>query len=153
MSGHTDNEIFISAPFDVVWEVANDVAGWTELFADEYADVDVLHAEPDRIVFRLTTVPKAGRSWSWTSERCLDRERGTVQARRTEPGPFRYLHIFQSFTRLDDGIVLRWVQDFEMRPGAPLTDEQMRELIDAGCQANLVRHRQACEARAAAEAR
>jgi len=150
MSAHTDNEIVIAAPLALVWDVANDVERWPELFAGEYAAAEVLEREEERVRFRLTTVPGPdGRAYSWVSERCLDRGRGTVEARRVEPGPFRYVHLFQSFTATAAGTRLRWVQDFEARPDAPFTDEEMRRRIDAGARANLRRHRDVIEALAA----
>lgn len=151
MSGHTDNRIVIDAPIDVVWRVANDVRQWPELFAGEYAKAEVLEEEADRVRFRLTTEPTPeGQSYSWVSERHMDRERGCVSSRRIELGPFRYMHIFQSFTPVDGGVELRWVQDFEVRPGAPLTDEQFKARIDEGSQENLRNHKAVIEARARA---
>ena len=36
MSGHTENEITIAAPLDLVWEMTNDLENWPRLFS-EYA--------------------------------------------------------------------------------------------------------------------
>ena len=153
MSAHTDNEVVIAAPLPLVWEVANDVERWPELFAGEYAAAEVLERSDDRIRFQLTTAPGPdGAVHRWVSERCPDRARGTVSARRVEPGPFRYMHLFQSFTAVEGGTRLRWVQDFEARPEAPFTDEEMRRRIDAGAQVNLRRHKEIIEALAAAGA-
>jgi len=151
MSAHTDNEVFIAAPLPLVWEVANDIERWPELFAGEYEAAEVLERTDDRVRFRLTTAPGPdGATYRWVSERCLDRARGTVSARRLEPGPFRYMHLFQSFTAVEGGTRLRWVQDFEARPDAPFTDEQMRRRIDTGARANLHRHKEVIEGLAAA---
>jgi aromatase len=154
MSAHTDNEVVIAAPVELVWGVANDVERWPELFAGEYAAAEVLERSDDRLRFRLTTAPGPdGATYRWVSERCLDRARGTVSARRVEPGPFRYMHLFQSFTAVEGGTRLRWVQDFEARPDAPFTDEEMRRRIDAGARVNLRRHKDVIEALAATGAR
>jgi aromatase len=151
MSAHTDNEIVIGAPLELVWEVANDVERWPELFAGEYAAAEVLERSADRVRFRLTTVPGPdGSTYRWVSERCLDRRRGAVSARRVDPGPYRYVHIFHSFTEAEGGTRLRWVQDFEARPDAPFTDEEMRRRIDAASRVNLRRHKEVIEALAAA---
>jgi len=151
MSAHTDNEIVVAAPLALVWEVANDVERWPELFAGEYAAAVVLERDEERVRFRLTTAPGPdGRSYTWVSERYLDRARGTVSARRVEPGPFRYVHLFQSFTPVAGGTRLRWVQDFEARPDAPFTEAGMRRRIEAGARANLRRHKAVIEALAAA---
>lgn len=36
MTGHTENEITVNAPVDVVWEMTNDLPSWPHLFS-EYA--------------------------------------------------------------------------------------------------------------------
>src|ERR1051326_1344508 len=108
MAGHTYDELFIAAPFGQVWETVNDVAAWPELFAGEYAKAEVLDRTADWIRFRLTTEPRDGVSYQWVSARYPDREHGTVAARRLEPGPFHYMHIFQSLTPVDGGVRLRW---------------------------------------------
>src|SRR5215468_1612678 len=150
MSAHTDNEVVIEAPLNLVWEVANDIERWPELFAGEYARAEVLERDDDRVRFRLTTTPGPdGAVHRWESERWMDRARGTVQARRIEPGPFRYVHIFQSFTAVAGGTRLRWVQDFEARPDAPFSDEEARRRIDAGARGNLRRHKEVIEGLAA----
>ena len=75
---HTDNHTVIDAPIAYVWAKTNDLAGWTGLFT-EYDKVEVLTEEEDRFTFRLTTRPdESGRSWSWVSERVLDRPSWTV---------------------------------------------------------------------------
>jgi aromatase len=153
MSAHTDNSIVIDAPLEVVWSMANDVESWPRLFVDEYAKAEVLEREENRIVFRLTTCPmEDGRSYSWVSERVLDEERHCVNARRIELGPFRYLSIFQSFTEVPGGVELRWVQDFEVAPGAPFTDEQMANRINGNSKVQLQHHREAMESAAATRA-
>jgi aromatase len=150
MSGHTDNHIVIEAPIDLTWAMANDVPSWPELFAGEYAEADVLHRDPNRVLFRLTTAPgEDGRTFSWVSERMLDEESHTVLARRVELGPFRYLHIYQSFEQGPDGVLVRWVQDFEVSDGAPFTDEQMEMRINVNSRAQLQRHKKLIEAAAA----
>lgn len=150
MAGHTDNRIVIEAPIDLAWAMANDVPSWPELFAGEYARAEVLHRDPTRLLFRLTTTPaEDGRTFSWVSERMLDEASHTVLARRVELGPFRYLHIYQSFEEGPDGVLVRWVQDFEVHDGAPFTDEQMATRINVNSRAQLRRHKELIEAAAA----
>jgi aromatase len=146
MSGHTDNEIVIDAPVDVVWEEANNLAQWPVLFAGEYERVDVLDSPADRVIFRITMKPQEdGRRYSWVSERVPDPGRRQVVARRIETGPFLYMHIVHAFSEHGAGTRVRWVQDFEMRPGAPFTDEQMAARINHGSEQNLRRHKQVIE--------
>lgn len=142
MAGHTDNEIVIAAPVETVWQVANDIERWPELFPGEYAHATVIERTEDRVLFRLVTVPQEnGNSYSWVSERVLDAERRVVNARRVETGPFLYMHIFQQFDEVPGATRLRWVQDFEVLPTAPFTDAQMTERINANAAANLANHR------------
>lgn len=147
---HTENEIRIDAPLDLVWERTNDVAGWPHLFT-EYAKAEVLAKEGDKIRFRLTMHPDdQGRVWSWVSERTMDPDNRTVVARRVEPGPFKYMDIRWTY-REDEGggVVMRWEQDFEMRPDAPLNDEAMTERINANTLIQMEAIKQRLEAEAA----
>lgn len=149
MAAHTDNSIVIDAPLDLAWSMANDVESWPTLFSGEYAAAEMLERDERRLLFRLTTVPdEQGRSWSWVSERVLDHERHAVDARRVELGPFRYLHIYQSFQEVPGGVRLRWVQDFEVVDGAPFTDDQMARRINENSAVQLENHRRLIEAAA-----
>ncbi len=147
MSAHTDNEIVIDAPVEVVWEEANNLAQWPVLYDGEYESVEILDGPPDRVVFRLVMKPQEdGRRYSWVSERVPDRVAGQVVARRIETGPFLYMHIVHSYSgAAAGGTLLRWVQDFEMRPGAPFTDEQMAARINRGSEHNLRTHKKVIE--------
>ena len=79
MAGHTDNEISIAAPMELVWDMTNDIDNWPRLFS-EYASVDVLERDGDRVTFRLTMHPdKDGKVWSWVSERVADPTTRTVR--------------------------------------------------------------------------
>jgi aromatase len=148
MAAHIDNEILIDAPTELAWRMANDVESWPDLFVAEYAKVDVLEQKANRVTFRLTTLPQEdGRSYSWVSERVMDPEHLTVTSRRIETGPFLYMHIFQSFEERDGRTRLRWVQDFEMHPEAPFTDQQMAERINSNSRVQLENHRRLIEKR------
>jgi aromatase len=131
MAGHTDNAIVIDAPFDVVWEMTNDVPGWPRLFS-EYAVAEVLHRDGDTVRFRLALHPdENGTVWSWVSERTVDRQDHTVRAHRVETGVFKYMSLFWEYTETPEGVRLRWVQDFEMRPTAPIDDAAMTARLNA----------------------
>lgn len=130
MAGHTENEIVINAPLDLTWDVTNDVEGWPDLFT-EYAKAEILEHDGDTVRFRLTMHPdENGTVWSWVSERTPDVATRTVKARRVEPGPFDYMNIEWQYEETDDGTHMRWIQDFHMRPEAPVNDEQMTERIN-----------------------
>lgn len=132
MIGHTDNEIEVRAPLGFVWDQTNDVRTWPELFT-EYAAVEVLEEGEHSVRFRLTMHPdEQGRVWSWVSERSWDRERATVRARRVETGPFEFMNITWTYQELaPDRTLLRWVQDFQMKPDAPIDTAAMTDRINA----------------------
>ncbi|MER8041698.1 SRPBCC family protein [Streptomyces sp. NPDC094032] len=130
MSGHTDNSITIDAPLDLVWDITNDIENWPRLFS-EYASVDVLSREGDATTFRLTMHPDDnGKVWSWVSERTVDRERRTVRAHRVETGPFAHMNIRWEYGQQPHGVTMRWVQDFAMKPDAPVDDDWMTDNIN-----------------------
>lgn len=128
----TDNSVVIDAPLAVVWERMNDVETWPSLFS-EYASTEILEREGDKMTFRLTTHPDPeynGQIWSWVSERTIDPSTHTTKARRIETGPFEYMNIEWFFEEADGGTLMRWVQDFSMKPGAPATNEQAEEYLN-----------------------
>jgi aromatase len=130
MAGHTENEITIAAPLDLVWDMTNDVERWPQLFS-EYAAAEVLSRQGDTVTFRLTMHPdENGKVWSWVSERTTDRDKLTVTARRVEPGPFEYMNIRWEYEETRDGTRMRWTQDFAMRPDAPVDDAGMTDIIN-----------------------
>jgi aromatase len=129
--GHTDNSIFIDADIDHVWRMTNDLPSWPDLFT-EYAEVEVLAQHGSTFRFRLKMHPdESGRVWSWVSERTLDESKHEVVARRVEPGPFEFMDIRWNYAPEGTGTRMRWVQDFRMRPEAPIDTAGMTERIDA----------------------
>ena len=130
MTARTENSVVINAPLDLVWSRTNDVTNWPRLFT-EYAKAEVLAEEDGRVRFRLTMHPdENGNEWSWVSERVADWTTRVVLAHRVEPGPFRFMQIRWTYDEVDDGVLMRWVQEFEMRPGAPVDDAAMAENIN-----------------------
>lgn len=130
MAGHVDNAIVVDAPMDLVWEMTNDVASWPRLFS-EYAEATILEERDGTTRFRLALHPDPdGTVWSWVSARTPDPETRTVRAHRVETGVFKYMWIFWEYTQEPGGVRMRWVQDFEMKPGAPIDDAAMRDRLD-----------------------
>jgi aromatase len=128
--GHTDNEVVIAAPMELVWSMTNDVPSWPELFS-EYAQAEVIAQDGQTVRFRLTMHPDAqGNAWSWVSERTIDPETHTVRSRRVEPGWFEYMDIYWEYRPDQDGVAMRWVQDFQMRPDSPVDDAAMTQRIN-----------------------
>ncbi|MCH0543262.1 SRPBCC family protein [Streptomyces sp. MUM 203J] len=130
MAAHTENEITIAAPLDLVWDMTNDLERWPQLFS-EYAAVEVLSRQGDTVTFRLTMHPDDnGKVWSWVSERVADRDKLTVRARRVETGPFAYMNIIWEYEETPAGTRMHWTQDFAMKPEAPVDDAGMTEMIN-----------------------
>lgn len=153
MPGHTDNTILIAAPLELTWEMTNDLERWTELFS-EYASVDVLERRGGKVTFRLTMHPdQDGQVWSWVSEREADRDALTVRARRVETGPFEFMDINWHYEQAPGGTSMRWVQDFAMKPAAPVDDAGMTEHINRNSriQMELIRDKIEAHARGTAD--
>ncbi|WP_225851137.1 SRPBCC family protein [Streptomyces sp. HPF1205] len=148
MSGHTENEITIKAPLDLVWDMTNDLENWPNLFS-EYASVEILGREGGKTRFRLTMHPdENGKVWSWVSEREPVRATRTVTARRVETGPFEFMEIFWAYEEVPGGTRMRWVQDFAMKPDAPVDDAGMTARINGNSKVQLELIRDKVEQRA-----
>ncbi|AXK32538.1 polyketide cyclase [Streptomyces armeniacus] len=149
MSERTDNAVVVDAPLDLVWDMTNDLESWTELFS-EYAAVEVLSRDGDTVTFRLTLHPdEQGRSWSWVSERTSDRRSLVVNAHRVETGVFTYMHIRWEYApEPGGGVRMRWIQEFEMKPDAPLDDAGMRDRLNRNTAVQQARIKERIEAAA-----
>jgi ribosome-associated toxin RatA of RatAB toxin-antitoxin module len=146
MAGHTDNAIVINAPMDLVWTMTNDVESWPQLFS-EYSEATILDRRGDTIRFRLTLHPdESGRSWSWVSERTVNRHTRTVRARRVETGVFEYMNIRWEYEPVEGGVRMRWIQDFQMKPDAPLDDAGMTERLNRNTAVQMDRIKKLVEA-------
>jgi aromatase len=152
MPGHTENTVVIDAPIGLVWSMTNDLESWPQLFT-EYSAVEILGREGDTVRFRLTMHPdENGKVWSWVSERTPDEQSRTVTARRVDPGPFKYMNIRWTYAEEDGRTRMTWIQDFEVRRWAPLTDKQMEARLDANTPGQMAAIRERIE-QAAATAR
>jgi aromatase len=130
MAGHTEKSVRIEAPLDLVWDMTNDLERWPSLFT-EYASVEILDRKGDTVTFRLTMHPdEDGKVWSWVSERTAHRDSRTVDSHRVETGPFEYMKIHWEYAAQNGATVMTWVQDFHMKPDAPVDDEQMTAHIN-----------------------
>ncbi len=130
MAGHTDNEIVIDAPLELVWAMTNDIPTWTTLFS-EYSEATVLSEKDGTIRFRLALHPdENGKVWGWVSARTPDEATHTVRSQRVETGPFKYMWIYWEYFEVPEGTRMRWVQDFEMKPQAPVGDQAMQDRLN-----------------------
>ena len=143
--GHTRNSIVINAPYDNVYDTSNNIERWTELFGDEYVKADILKREGNRVDFRLTD----NEGNSWTSHRLFFKENNLAYAQKNEPTfPFKYMKIIWLYTPAPDGILMTWIQDFEMDPKAKYNDEQVEGFINKHSQDNLEIFKKVIEAEA-----
>ena len=149
MSGHTDNSVVIDAPMDLVWGMTNDVESWTTLFS-EYSAAEIIERRGESVRFRLALHPdENGKVWDWVSERTPDPVTRTVRSARVETGVFKYMALFWEYTQEAGGVRMRWVQDFEMKPIAPINDEQMTARLNTNTAVQLQLIKEKVEAAAA----
>lgn len=153
MPGHTDNTVTINAPFELVWDMTNDIESWPALFS-EYATVEVLERAGNTVRFRLTMHPdENGAVWSWVSERTAEPSQRTVSAHRVETGPFEFMNITWTYDETPAGTRMRWIQDFRMKPGAPIDTAGMTDRINANSVVQMARIKGLVEQKAATAAR
>jgi len=109
--GHTCNSIIINAPYDLIFDISNDIPRWTELFGGEYKKAEVVRKDGNKITFRLTD--DEGKSWqSW---RLLFKEKYFTYSEREEPKfPFKYMKIVWLYTLKPEGVEMAWIQHFEI---------------------------------------
>jgi len=153
--GHTCNSIIINAPYDLVFDISNDIPRWTELFGGEYKRAEVVKKESNKITFQLTD----DEDKSWQSWRLLFKEYYFTYAEREEPKfPFKYMKITWLYTPKPEGMALSsgsqtlpcrqagtafwpvemtWIQHFSMDDKAKFNDEQVEGFINKHSQENL----------------
>ncbi len=160
--GHTCNSIVINAPYELVFDISNDIPRWTELFGTEYKKAEITKKEGNKITFRLTD----DEDKSWQSWRLLFKDKYLAYAEREEPKfPFKYMKIIWLYTPKPDGMALAkgsqttdfcpvalakgsqttdfcpveltWIQHFEMDEKAKFNDEQVEGFINKHSKENL----------------
>jgi aromatase len=124
----------IKAPYDLVFDISNDIPRWTELFGQEYKKAELLEKNADKIIFRLTDEDDK----SWVSWRLLFKDRYFTYAERQDPKfPFEYMKIIWLYTPKPEGVELTWIQHFHMDAKAKFSDQQVEGFINEGSQSNL----------------
>ena len=131
---HTCNSIIINAPYDLIFDISNDIPRWTELFGDEYKKAEIVEKKDNKITFRLTD--DEGKSWvSW---RLLFKDKFFTYSERHDPKfPFKYMKIIWLYTQKVEGIELTWIQHFEMDDKAKFNDAQVEGFINKHSKDNL----------------
>ena len=132
--GQTINSILIEAPYDLVFDISNDIERWTELFGEEYTEAKILKREGNKLTFKLTD----DKGNSWQSFRLLFKDNNFAYAQKLEPTfPFDYMKIIWLYTPVPRGILMTWIQFFTMAKGAKFDDEKVEGLINKHSQDNL----------------
>ncbi len=133
--GHTCNSIIIKAPYDLVFDISNDIPRWTQLFGSEYKGAEILKKEANKITFRLTD----DEDKSWVSWRLLYKDNFFTYSERYEPKfPFNYMKIIWFYTLKPEGVELTWIQHFQMDEKAKFSDEQVEGFINKHSKENLL---------------
>jgi len=147
--GHTCNSIIINAPYDLVFDISNDIPRWTELFGSEYKKAEIIKKEDNKITFRLTD----DEDKSWISFRLLYKDNFFTYSERHEPKfPFKYMKIVWLYTQKPEvmalatgsqttalwPVELTWIQHFEMDDKAKFNDEQVEGFINKHSKDNLL---------------
>jgi aromatase len=133
--GHTRNSILIEAPYNIVFDISNQIERWTELFGDEYIKAEILDRTGNEITFRLTDDDNK----SWVSKRWLYKDLKFAYATRHEPMfPFVFMKIVWLYQETKEGTAMTWIQDFEMDPKfTKFSDEQIVGFINEHSKDNL----------------
>ena len=132
--GHTVNSILIKAPYELIFDISNDIPRWTELFGGEYTDARIIKKEGNRLTFQLTNADGN----TWQSFRLLFKDNYFTYAQKLPPEfPFKYMKIIWLYTPTPDGILMTWIQDFTMDDKAKFNDEQVEGFINKHSQDNL----------------
>jgi aromatase len=132
--GHTCNSIVIRAPYTKVFDISNDIERWTELFGGEYKEAKILKREGNKLTFRLTD--KEGHYWQ--SFRLLFKDYYFAYAQKLPPEfPFKYMKIIWLYTPMPEGVLMSWIQHFQMDEKAKFTDSQVEGMINKHSQENL----------------
>jgi aromatase len=153
MAAHTENAVVINAPFDVVWDMTNDIEAWPTLY-EEYAKAEILERNGPTVTFRLHTHPNGeGKVWSWVSERTPDPVTRTVRARRIETGPLaEKLELFFDYVETPEGVRLRCIMDVVLRPDAGVDDAMAEEFLNDQSKNEMAHIKEVIEAAWAAQA-
>jgi len=133
--GHTNNSILINASYDKVFDISNDIERWTELFGGEYKEARILKRDGNKITFSLTD--DEGRTWQ--SFRLLFKDNHFAYAQKMPPEfPFSYMKIIWLYTPQSDGVVMTWIQHFQMDEKAEVSDHQVEDMINKHSQENML---------------
>lgn len=128
-----ENQIWINEKIETVFNITNDISNWKNLFS-EYEESEVLEKNGPRIKFRLKTKPDVnGLSYSWISERVINKRKFVCISKRKNPlYPFKYMLINWRYEQLNGGTLMIWKQKFSVDQKCPINEEEFRENLNKG---------------------
>jgi aromatase len=133
MTGYTENNIVVLRDFNTVFDLTNDIELWPQLFT-EYEKAEVLERNGNEVLFSLTTYPEGDRpSRTWVSRRLIDKPGKQATAERVEKAfPFKDMKIHWTYEELPQGVgvVMTWMQKFEIHDECKWTTEQMESFLN-----------------------
>jgi len=119
--------IVIKADLDRTFNITNDIDRWSELFM-EYKHSKILKKENYGRFTRLEFELSNPEGQTWQSWRMLDHQEHVAFAQREKPMfPYKYMYLTWKYEQVEDGVLMTWIQDFELDPKAPKTNEEALE--------------------------
>ncbi|MGV4924096.1 hypothetical protein K2224_27190 [Streptomyces sp. BHT-5-2] len=132
MAEHIDSKVFVKAPLDTLWTLANSMENDRRHSSDGHRLV-AKDDERRSQVLKVQTLPDhEGRSWSYFVERVMRPEDYTVYARRWGNPNFRYAHLIWIYREEPRGSSIRCVQDFELTDASTVDGPTMARIIRQG---------------------
>ncbi|MBV9708189.1 MAG: SRPBCC family protein [Chloroflexi bacterium] len=119
-----EQSIIISGDLDHIFAVTNDIARWPDLFVGS-EHPRLLTSQRSGRFARLEYELCNAQGQAWRSWRFLDYEKHVAIAQRETPMfPYRYMYLTWRYEPAEDGVRMTSIQDFEMDPNAPVTNDQ-----------------------------
>ncbi len=133
MPGYTENSVVVFRDFDTVFDLTNTIELWPQLFT-KYQKAEVIERNGNEVVFSITSYP-SGQSPPRTmvSRRIIDKPNRQVITELVEKSSsFKDMKIYWTYKELPqgDGVVMTWIQKFEVDENCKLTTEQMESSIN-----------------------
>ena len=61
--GHTCNSIVINAPYDLIFDISNDIPRWTKLFGSEYKKAEIVKKDRHGRIIRSAATKVDSHCW------------------------------------------------------------------------------------------
>ena len=129
----TDNAVVVAAPRQFVWDTMNELERWPELFSEYAVGLRDPRSDGDTVRFRLTTHPDPEHDGTGLELGVgAHRRRRDVHVegppRRDRPVSVHAHRVV--LRRVPEGTLMRWRQDFSMKPTAPVDDARAEDYMN-----------------------